>query len=307
MRYGAISRSCLSTALILSAAPASGWWVDGHAVHTEAAVLSLPASMPSFFRGSADVIAHFSADPDLAKNPGLSLLREKERPEHYLDLELLEGQTPPDTRGGFVRLCNQLRVEPSRVGFAVYAISEWAERLALAFAEYRKWPSAALQYKCLVYAGLLAHYAQDLCQPLHTTIHFDGRVNGGDESPLGDKSPHSGIHENVDSLIGKLDMKPEDIVGAGLEPGTFPALMPAILTQLENSHSMVGDVYDLESELQSATSSRVREFALERSRVSSRFTAALFLTAWRQSDSIKLPAWLKPPDPGSIGADVYSQ
>jgi hypothetical protein len=87
-----------------------------------------------------------------------------------------------------------------------YAIAEWTERLSIAFAEHRKYPANPyIQNKCLVYAGFLAHYAQDLCMPLHTTIHHDGRAN-----PDG-STPKTGIHPRVDSLVEKLDMQPAQL------------------------------------------------------------------------------------------------
>ena len=87
-----------------------------------------------------------------------------------------------------------------------YAVAEWTEKLALAFAQHRRWPENTLvQAECLLTAASLAHYAQDLCQPLHTSVHFDGRaLEGG-------KSPRSGIHEKKSSSmkysIGVLKIK----------------------------------------------------------------------------------------------------
>ena len=151
---------CLAAFLSGSSGPALAWWVDGHAAQSRAAVLSLPDGVPGFFVDGRGTIAYFAADPDLAKNPNLSLLRDAERPEHYLDLELLDGRQLPNTRAGLIELCAELNVEPSQVGSVVYAIAEWTERLTLAFAEHRKWPDVEpLRLKCLLYAGLLAHYA----------------------------------------------------------------------------------------------------------------------------------------------------
>ena len=278
---------CLAAFLSGSSGPALAWWVDGHAAQSRAAVLSLPDGVPGFFVDGGGTIAYFAADPDLAKNPNLSLLRDAERPEHYLDLELLDGRQLPNTRAGLIELCVELNVEPSQVGSVVYAIAEWTERLTLAFAEHRKWPDVEpLKLKCLLYAGLLAHYAQDLCQPLHTTIHFDGRSREG-------RSPHSGIHENVDSVVGRLKLQPGEMVSAqAIEP--LVSLMPGILKELESSHLLVDRVYELEAGFGDAISAEVRTLAVERSKASARFTASLFLTAWKQSENTRIPDWLVP-------------
>src|SRR5437764_832460 len=61
--------------------------------------------------------------------------------------------------------------------------------------------------------GILAHYAGDICMPLHTTVDYDGRVTADG------RSPHSGIHAKVDSLIEKLPLRPEDLAaGQKIEP-----------------------------------------------------------------------------------------
>ena len=156
----------------------------------------------------------------------------------------------------------------------------------VAFAEHRRWPhSAAIQSKCLVYAGFVAHYAQDICQPLHVTIHYDGRV-GADGV-----SPHSGIHKRVDALIERMEFEPENLA-RGLEVDAADSLMPAILETVAQSRALVDMVYRLEGELVTAQTPQVRDFAWERARAAAGFTAVLFLTAWEKSAEIKLPSWL---------------
>ena len=148
---------CLAAFLSGSSAPALAWWVDGHAAQSRAAVLSLPMAYPaSLWSGKG----RSPISPQIRTSPRIRislLLRDAERPEHYLDVELLDGRQLPNTRAGLIQLCAELNVEPSRVGSVVYAIAEWTERLTLAFAEHRKWPDVEpLKLKCLLYAGLLA-------------------------------------------------------------------------------------------------------------------------------------------------------
>ena len=193
----------------------------------------------------------------------------------------------PNTRGELVALCAELELKPGKVGFVIYAIAELTERLSLAFAEHRKWPHVdALRFKCLVYAGLIAHYAQDLCQPLHTTVHFDGRIDAKG------RSPHSGIHESIDSIIGRLELEPQELMVERVE--AYPSLMPAILHELAASHQLVDRVYELESGFRSPVSDDVRAFAVERSTAATRFVASLFLTAWLTSEGVEIPNWLTP-------------
>lgn len=281
---------CLGLAglvLLAGGAPAWGWWAGGHALITRAAVQALPAEVPKFFRQGAEEAALLSPEPDAERNPALVHLRAASRGEHFLDLELLGGRPLPAHRYEFLKLCAEAGQDPAQVGTAPYAIAEWTERLALAFAQHRRWPENALvQAQCLVAAGHLAHYAGDLCQPLHATIHFDGRaLEGG-------RSPRSGIHEKVDALPEKLQLEPAALA-YGLTPAATDSLMPAVLAQLQASNALVDSVYALEGELDKLDSPRVRAFAEERTRAAALFTASLYLRAWEMSAKVQLPEWLK--------------
>ena len=277
---------------LLIGSPAWSWWSGGHGIITRAAVKTLPEDMPAFFRSGERMIAHCSFDPDIAKNRGTSYVKKAEHPEHFLDLELLQGRPLPKGRYAFTQLCAELGIRPEKVGLLPYATAEWTERLAMAFAEYRKWPdNPVIQNKCMVYAGFIAHYAEDMCQPLHLTIHFDGRAK-----PDG-SSPGTGIHEKVDGLIEYLALDPDDLArDAKIEP--LDDLMDDILKEIEAGRALIDRVYELEDRLPSLqdrdwkAAPEVTDFATERAREATRFTAALYLTAWQLSEQIRLPGWL---------------
>ncbi len=243
--------------------------------------------MPDFFRNGEVVPAHCVYDPDLFKNRATPHLKNAEYSEHYLDQELLEGRALPPTRYEFLGLCLRAGLDPTRVGLVPYAVAEWSERLAMAFAEHRKWPDdQTIRSKCLVYAGLLAHYAEDMCQPLHLTIHFDGRARADGSSPK------SGIHAKVDGLVQRLELDPRRLA-KDQEVAAFDSLMPAILKEIERGRSLIDRVYELEEKLESGTAPEVRAFAWERARAATRFTASLYLTAWELSAQVELPGWHK--------------
>ena len=265
-----------------------GWWSGGHGILTKAAVQALPDEVPAFFRDGERMIAHCAYDPDISKNRGAPHVNGAEHPEHYLDLELLEGKPLPKSRYEFTQLCTELRIKPDKVGFVPYALAEWTERLAVAFAEHRKWPNNSfIQSKCLVYAGFVAHYAQDMCQPLHLTIHFNGWKQP-DGSVL-----HKGIHEKVDALIENLELNPSDLAkDQMIQP--LDDLMTGIVEEFHAGYSLLNRVYEL-GDKPPKDWERVPEvvdFATERAREATRFTAALYLTAWELSDKIKLEGWL---------------
>lgn len=273
--------------LLVCGVPAWGWWAGGHALITRAAVQVLPAEMPEFFRQGGEAMALAVPEPDAERNAALPHLKSASRGEHFLDLEMLTGRPLPEQRYEFIKLCAEAGLDPSQVGTVPYAVAEWTEKLALAFAQHRRWPENTLvQAQCLLTAASLGHYAEDLCQPLHATLHYDGRA-GADG-----KSPRSGIHEKVDALPEKLKLDPHELA-KGLTPAAADSLMPAILAQLRASNALVDSVYALEGELGNLESPQVRAFAEERARVAAGFTAGLYLRAWEISAAIELPEWLK--------------
>ena len=271
----------------LVAVPAQAWWGDGHEILTEAAVLALPEEVPAFLRQGGSMASHVVFDPDLFKNRHTPLLNHAEYGEHYFDLEYLGGRAIPTKRFDFIALCFELQLDPIRVGMVPYAIAEWTQRLAVAFAEYRQWPeNEAIQQKCLVYAGILAHYAQDICQPLHATKDFNGKPQA-DGTVIG-----KGIHERVDSSVERLEFAAEQLA-AEQDIVAFDPLMKAIVAQIRESNGRVDQVYALLGHWEDESDDRVHALALDLARTSVRFTASLYLTAWHQSAEIPLPRWLE--------------
>lgn len=322
---------CAIIVLLASAAPALAWHGKGHARVARAAVAAVPEEMPPFFRHGTRQIVGTCNDPDLFTRPiAPAELHDAEAPEHYFDIELLAKDTAaikalrlPATRYEYLQACFERKLAANKIGLLPYAVTEYTERLAVAMAEYRHDPNdAQVQAKCLFYAGLLAHYGADLCQPLHTTIHYDGRV-GADGA-----SSRSGIHSKTDALIQKL---PDDgdllkgVAAKGLvdvrkmqlaPPATGPATKPlttstaarpkrppsvlleAVLGQIKQSHALVDRVYELEKSLPAyeepqIKDAAVRDFAADRVRTSAQFVASLYLTAWQMSEHIPLPEWYK--------------
>lgn len=268
------------------------WHAPGHQRATNLAITSLPAdAVPAFFSQGVATIAHLAIEPDLFRKPiAPDALDDAISPEHYCDLELLGDAPLPPTRYAMLRLCYDNDLDPKRVGLAPYAVIEWTQRLTIAFAEHRRWPdNPHIQAKCLVYAGTLAHYAQDITQPLHTTIHYNGRV---DANGL---RADSDIHQRIDALPGKLpaDQQPDVDVKA-VQP--TDDLFAAIVAQLQASHALVDTVYDLEADLPAPDEALdlegpAADFARDRLATAAAFTAKLYATAWQDSADIELPDW----------------
>ena len=282
----------ISASLFL-ASPAFAWFPQGHSMICENALEILPDEVPSWFRGGHKLAAHTAQDPDVHKHRDLPAMTEDEFPRHFFDIELMRGEPIPPTKAQFLELCAKLGVKPAEVGELPYTLAAWTQRLTISFAEARRFPkNREIRTKTLVYAGILSHYSADAAMPLHTTIHYDGRA-----LPDG-KSPRSGIHARVDGLIERV--KPRFLRAQKLAPRGDA--WTQILEQLREANAQVDATYALESQFPPADSGAktppeispaVQTFTQNRAHAAQLFTANLFLTAWRDSAKIELPAWLK--------------
>jgi hypothetical protein len=189
------------------------------------------------------------------------------------------------------------------VGLLPYAVLEGQQRLTIAFAEHRRWPEDPwIRQKIVLYAGYLAHYAGDLDQPLHTTVHHDGRA-------LPDhSSPRTGIHQLVDGLFERVPLDPAALV-RGLVVDEQADPWAAIKGEMTRSHALVDPVYALEPALRAGAEggtygAPVVSFTEERFRATAGFLANLFYTAWRRSASVEMPSWHVRPAEPKPGAEV---
>jgi|GEM_PF-149792 len=271
------------------------WHCDGHYAITASAVEIVSDSLPAFFAETKSTIVRCACAPDIFKMNELAQLDAQESPEHYFDHELYPDTLLAQTRAEYVKVCISKGVVPSTVGFLPYAVAEWTQRMTISLAEYRAYPgNTDIERACAVYAGILSHYAADLCQPLHLTVHFNGRVKN-----ISNPSPRTGIHEKVDALTGKLELPPARLLKGAVVYGFGPALMDSIQAQMRRSIGYIDTVYKLEQNLPPMNKplgkgSRVEKFASERFAASALFVARLYVTAWKESGRIKLPSWYAP-------------
>jgi hypothetical protein len=266
------------------------WYGQTHNTLAYTTASSLKNKMPDFFVKGAATIAHCAVDPDAVKNRQLPAAKKAEGPEHFIDWELLKGNPLPKNRMDYLKMCCKNDIDPEKSGFVPYAAAEWTERLAMSLAEYRAWPdNPAIMAKCLVYAGILAHYSADICQPLHLTINYDGRVTADGASP------HSGIHDKTDALIELHGFMPDSLSATISEAQPLDTLFKGIVAEIEKNRQLIDTVYALESILGHSKTKQAAHpgaFALRQGREAVRFTASLYLSAWRLSEQIVLESWM---------------
>ncbi|MEQ9459797.1 MAG: hypothetical protein RIG82_02425 [Phycisphaeraceae bacterium] len=271
--------------------PAHAWHAEGHMAIARLAVESLPEDVPAFFRDNAQAIAEGSLDPDLFKNRQLPHLTPTEAPDHYFHLEELPSPELPETREDWIAFCNDNNIAIDDAGTLPYVVMEMTERLTLAFAEVRRRPdSEAVKQRAITYAGLLAHYSGDLSMPLHCTVHYNGRAN-----PDG-SSPRTGIHGRIDSLPGKVN--PARFTAEPLPAPYVAQNLPLMMVrEMRVSNSHVDLSYELDDRIPpigvtQLDDEQVIDYTIDRVRHGAHATASLYLTAWRNSEDLRLPRWL---------------
>ncbi len=278
---------------ILSVFILAGWHNAGHEMIVELSMKKLSGQMPEFFIEGIGQVAHCAVDPDVFKEkvPDAALVR-SESPDHYFDYEYFTGEELPADRYAFYRWCYEHGREPDKVGTLPWSLTEYAGKLTLAFAEYRKWPeNRHIQAKCLVYAGLLAHYSGDAAMPLHATMHFDGKIIEGSN-----QKEHKGIHRKLDALLEKIprakqpDIEEITIVAFG------PKILPIVYSFLRDSNSLVAECYELAERIpdlsqKDIADEQVMAMAQEHLHRAISLTSGLYLYAWQASEQVQLPEW----------------
>src|SRR5437588_3002281 len=94
-RRSSVASRIISTALLtgmLSLAPQSGaWGNEGHIWINLVSARHMPKEMPAFLREAGRRLAYLGPEPDRWRSPTEPFLKNAQEPDHYIDLELVEG------------------------------------------------------------------------------------------------------------------------------------------------------------------------------------------------------------------------
>jgi hypothetical protein len=273
-------RSILCLLTLATALPAAAWTEDGHARVSDAVLRSLPDELRLLPHAAR--ARHASGQPDIHSLRVVPRLSDRERADHWLDLDLLpEGSLPAERRAyeAWLRASDR---GADKVGAVLYRVQEETERLTILFAELRRSPkSEILRSAAAAQIGRLSHYTSDLVQPLHTTKDFDGRDGA-----------RTGIHLEVDGWLGRLPPLARQPSAAPLRD-----LRAATLARLREAHRLLDALYAVHEQApkKGPLTGPARDFAQRRAATAVRFSACVVLTAWRDSETLELPAWVPPP------------
>ncbi len=273
------------------------WGADGHRMATRAAHGILPFEMPLFFREGRAQLEYLSPEPDRWRNGNLREMDEAWKYDHYIDLENVPpGALLASDRFEFMAALFEAGIErpQQNVGFLPFRILELYQRLATAFAHWRLSPPGPdrdwIEARILNDAGILSHYTVDAAQPHHTTIHFNGWADGS-PNPEGfttDRDFHSRFesgfvraHLSFEDLPPVMPPSPGrlmDVKSRHLGARPFQQRHGGTpLSSWRRTHGFEGDARPHPD---------TREFALERLTAGAEMLAAIWWTAWLESESI---------------------
>lgn len=256
----------------------------------------MPAEMPAFFRNAVDQLAYIAPEPDRWRQTSELALKRSQEPDHYINLEMIQGMDLPPDRYSFYRALEARRQEtpghpddllPERVGLQPYITIEDYERLVVAFREYRKalaehrTPEYA-EEDAIVYAGLLGHYVGDGSNPMHTSIQYNGWVG---PNPKGYTTSNT-VHWKMEGIFVAANFKQlqfADLVPAQPQQLTHP--FQDYMHYLYESHNLVEKAYQLEKEggFDGEGTPASREFIRERLAAGATMLRNMWYSAWLQS------------------------
>ena len=216
----------------------------------------VPATMPLFLKRASARLAYLGPEPDRWRNRSEYSLKNAQEPDHFIDLERVEGMDLPEGRYEFYRKLYEKRATagaqadnflPERVGLQPYITLEVYDRLKVAFREYRRMkqerkPTIAVQQNIVFYAGWLGHYAADGANPLHTTIHYNGWVGA---NPKGYTTSRE-IHGYFESVLVSQNLSKLVLTDLVKAPTRMAHPFQDYVAYLRESQGQVERLYELE-------------------------------------------------------------
>ncbi len=301
-------KSLAVVALVMSfVPPMSGWGNEGHRWINRAAALNMPADYPMFMQSGAAIreIEYLGPEPDRWRSPTESSLNNEGAPEHFLDMELLEGFGPlPIRRFDFYKKLGEFQREqqtseapkaklltPDKVGLQPWIVAEIWQRLIVSFREYRDLkkhgqPTASAEQTAIFYAGWLGHYVADASNPLHTTVQYNGWTG---PNPNAYTTAHT-IHSQFESVYVKENVKANEIRAQLRKAQAIESEWPDYLAFIQHSNELVEPLYQLEKTgaFEGSGTPQGHNFVVERMGAGAQKVSDLWYTAWKQS-AVPLP------------------
>jgi hypothetical protein len=297
IRRSALLLACAS----LCSFDSRGWWSEGHEVEAKVAASTLPSEIPEFFRRSGDELAYLCNEPDRWRESGKAQALESfDVPSHWFAIERSPESLPP-TRYEFIAFLYRTggladgKLTVKDFGMAPYAIAEGSEMLTETF---RMWRAAGpgarkrqIEQAAIHAAGILCHYATDMAQPLHASVHIQG-WKAGFPNPEGYSGGiiHRRFEEYADGAIHAGKVTAEGIAKRVGAPKAIEGWIEAAVGHARRTNSSVEKLYALDRAAPFGSgkeSEDARALVEERLTAGSEMLRNLWYTAWVKSGRVK--------------------
>jgi hypothetical protein len=296
---------------------ARGWDAAGHRAITWLALDGLSPDAPAFLREAAvrHMVGWQAAEPDRWRGTKSNVLAHENNPDHYMDIEDLSHygltlETVSPLRYRFIAdMAVARHVHPEAMGkpynpkldpsgqqewpgFVLHAVLEHQAKLSAMFKTYRALeklndPARAPQMEMtkaniMAEMGILAHFAGDLAQPLHTTKHHHGWVGENPQGYTTDGKIHAYIDGGVIALhkLNYAALKPTQKYETKVQGLDAWA---ELVAYAQRSHDQVETVYSMKKS-GALERDEGKAFITERLNDAGAMLAALYNAAWKASE-----------------------
>lgn len=289
--------SVLVMALAPGGGPACAWGGKGHQIQAQTALRALPADVPAFFREAVHEMTYLISEPDrwrTSEQPGLT---ETAGPNHTTKWEIVPKPLPANRHQFLIQLAKEGKLDPPaevrEYGTAAYGVQEWAEMLTAAFRRWRALPESTeaertqkrqMERSILFIAGVAGHWATDVTQPMHASIHLAG-WHSSVPNPQGYKDNR--IHRRYETEYVEAAISLEDVTALMDDK---PRLLGDWLREAEkviaasNSHIEQIYIWDKKTPFGSGKEPKAAAaFTAARLADGARFLRDLWYTAWMRS------------------------
>ena len=288
LRPGLVASAFIVLSCILSLPQTAGaWGNEGHRFINRLALSNLPSDVPAFLRSDTALneIEYLGPEPDRWRSPAEPELSAAQAPEHFIDLEPADALGPlPRRRLDFEASVFAAGQRPEKIGLQPWEAIEVWERLKAALREYRRLSAehrdtGPVEQAAIFYAGWLGHYVGDACQPLHTTIQYNGWTG---PNPNGYTTAHT-IHWQFEGPFVGANIQAPEIQAKMTPTHTLEGdIFADYVAYLRHSATYVERVYQLEKVggFVGQGTAESREFTAERLAAGASMLRDMIYTAW---------------------------
>jgi hypothetical protein len=256
------------------------WGSTGHQHMTAGAITHLPQPLKGFFEANSATVASAAG----VEPPGT----------HYIDIdyypEFFAG-TFPHNQATLVAMYGQSTVNSN--GTAPWTVGTYTTNLSNAMAAAH---TEAAWTGLLQTAGALAHYVEDLHNPLHLTTNYNGQETGND-----------GVHSRYESnMISRHLPGDLPIVPAPSQCVYYPSIVDAVFDSIDVNYWYVDDIIAADDAAYALDSRYRTTYYNKLWADTGAFTQVLFQDASEMVASAWYTAWVNAGSPMPLPAPIVT-